>query len=593
MAASPDRLDLAAEFPSADEPQWLALVAAGLGATGDPVAALTSQTYEGIGIRPLYADWDGEPGVPGSPPYIRGATADGATLTGWDVRTRIAEPDARATRSVALEELEHGATSLWLVCDAAGSVVGELAAALDGVYLDLAPVVIDAGAATVAASRAFLALVARRRLGPAQLRASLGADPIGLAARTGTDADAVDLAALTALARPFPELCIATVDATAYHDAGASDADEIGIATAVGVGYLRALTDAGLDVDEALLRLEFRFAVTADQFASITKLRAARQVWGRVAQLCEPAAGLRGQRQHAVTSAAMLTCRDPWVNMLRATIACFAGAVGGADAITVLPFDTAVGRPDKFGRRIARNTQTILHDESGLGRVVDAAGGSWYVENRTAQLAEKAWDAFTAIERAGGAAAALASGYLAQRVAATRDARADDIAHRRAPITGVSEFALPDEAPLTRDPAPVPPSAGPLPPARWAEPFERMRDEVERRDPRPTVFLAALGPFAAHGRRVDFARNVFGAGGFRVVVGEASDFPDSGAQVACLCGLDDAYRAEAARAADALRSAGARLIWLAGSPEVDGVDDVITANSDVLEVLRRTAEVTG
>jgi methylmalonyl-CoA mutase len=224
--------------------------------------------------------------------------------------------------------------------------------------------------------------------------------------------------------------------------------------------------------------------------------------------------------------------------------------------------------------------------------VVDAAGGAWYVENRTAQLAEKAWDAFTAIERAGGAAAALADGSLQQRVVATRDARATDVAHRRAPITGVSEFALPDEAPLTREPAALVPSDGPLPPARWAEPFERIRDEVERRDPRPAVFLAALGPFAAHSRRVDFARNVFAAGGFRLVVGEASDFADSGAQVACLCGSDDAYRAEGARAAEAIRTAGARLIWLAGSPEIDGVDEVITADSDVLDVLRRTAGVT-
>jgi methylmalonyl-CoA mutase len=589
MAASPDRLDLATDFPSADEAHWRALLTSG-SEDGDPLAALTTRTYEGIEIRPLYTDRSGDPGVPGSPPYVRGATADGATLTGWDVRTRVAEPAAKASRSVALEELEHGATSLWLVCGAGGLAVDDLGAALDGVYLELAPIVLDAGAETVAASHAFLDLVAERRLDPAAIRGSLGADPVGLAARTGASIDAVDLAALAAPARPYPELCIASVDATAYHNAGASDADEIGIATAVGVGYLRALTDAGLDVDEALSRLEFRFAVTADQFAAIAKLRAARQVWGRVAQLCEASAGSRGQRQHAVTSAAMLTQRDPWVNMLRATVACFAAAVGGADAITVLPFDTAVGRPDTFGRRIARNTQTILHDESGLGRVLDAAGGSWYVENRTAQLAEKAWDAFTAIERAGGAAAALADGFLERRVAATRDARAEDIAHRRAPITGVSEFPLPDEAPLTREPAAAVQSEGPLPPLRWAEPFERVRDDVERRDPRPTVFLAALGPFAAHGRRVDFARNVFGAGGFRVVVGEASDFADSGARVACLCGSDDAYRTDAGATAEVLRAAGAALIWLAGPTVIDGVDDVITSTSDVLDVLRRTAE---
>ncbi len=187
---------------------------------------------------------------------------------------------------------------------------------------------------------------------------------------------------------------MATVDATIYHDAGASDADELAVATAVGVAYLRALTDAGLSIDEAFAAVEFRFAVTADQFLSIAKLRAARQIWARVAELS--GARDRGQHQHAVTSRAMMTHRDPWVNMLRTTIACFAAAVGGADAITVLPFDAAIGLPDDFARRIARNTHAILHDESSLGRVVDAAGGSGYVETITAQLAEKAWAEFTA-----------------------------------------------------------------------------------------------------------------------------------------------------------------------------------------------------
>ena len=522
MAASPDRLARAADFPPVDDAQWRALLP-GAGPDGDdPIAALSSRTYEGIVIEPLYTASDSDPGLPGSPPYVRGATADGATLTGWDVRSRIVERGADATRSGALAELDRGAASLWLVCGADGLAVDDLPAALDGVYAELAPVVLDAGAETVPAAHAFLGLVGDRGLAPEAIRGSLGADPIGLAARTGADAGTVDLARLAELARPYPELCVATIDATVYHDAGASDADEIGVAAAVGVAYLRALTDSGLRVDDALRRLEFRIAVTADQFASIAKLRAARQVWGRVAQLCEASADLRGQRQHAVTSAVMLTRRDPWVNMVRATVACFAAAVGGADAITVLPFDSAVGKPDEFGRRIARNTQAILHDESSLGRVTDAAGGSWYVETRTAQLAEKAWVAFTAIERAGGAAAALADESLTTRIRATRDARSGDIAHRRAPITGVTEFALPDEAPLTREPMAASPSAGPLPPERWAEPFERLRDEVESRDPRPAVFLAALGPFAAHSRRVDFARNVFNAGGFRVVVGEAA-----------------------------------------------------------------------
>src|SRR5581483_6750844 len=183
----------------------------------------------------------------------------------------------------------------------------------------------------------------------------------------------------------------------------------------------------GLTVEEALDALEFRWTVNAEQFPSIAKLRAARRLWARVAELCAASEELRGQYQHAVTSPAMLTRRDPWVNMLRTTVGCFAAAVGGADAITVTPFDAAIGQSDDFARRIARNTSAILHDESSLARVVDAAGGSWFVESLTDELAEKAWAAFTTIERAGGALAALDDGTIERLIADVRARRADDV----------------------------------------------------------------------------------------------------------------------------------------------------------------------
>ena len=374
------------------------------------------------------------------------------------------------------------------------------------------------------------------------------------------------------------------MDATVYHDAGADDADELAIATAVGVAYLRALTDGGLDVDAALAAVDFRFAVSADQFASIAKLRAARRMWARVAALSD-AAPDRGQWQHAVTSAAMMSRRDPWVNLLRTTVACFAAAVGGADAITVLPFDTAIGLPDGLARRIARNTQSILHDESSLGRVLDAAGGSWYVESLTDQLARTAWDTFTAIERAGGALAALDSGLLGERIAATREQRADDVAHRRAPLTGVTEFPLPDEPPVSRPPGPPAPSGGPLAPVRWAGEFEALRDAVEAVDPRPSVYLATLGPPAVHAARLGFARSLFQAGGFHVRTGAPDDV--DGTTVACLCGPDSAYDADAVTA---LRDAGARHVWLAGRGDY-GADGYVFAGCDALAVLRTTADL--
>lgn len=590
----PDQLPLAADFRAPTREEWRALVSAVLeksGAAGDPEDALTTTTYDGIAIKPLYTAEDAHgvdaDGLPGRPPFVRGATAEGAAATGWDVRTRHDGPDAKAVNRAVLADLETGATSLWLVVAAGALRADDLPAALEGVYLDLAPIALDAGAQTERAAAVLRDLVEQRSIDPAELRGTLGADPIGLRARTGADAELDVFPALAAYAQVLPRMHLATVGGTVYADAGASDAQELGVATAVGVAYLRALIDAGLSVDDALERIEFRLTVGAEQFPSIAKLRAARQIWDRVARESGAGEQRRGQHQHAVTSTAMLTRRDPWVNMLRTTIACFAAAVGGADAVTVFPFDSAIGRSDDFARRIARNTQSILHDESSLARVVDAAGGSWFVESLTDQLAAKAWDVFTRIEQVGGALAALNSGAIGELLAQTQAARSDDIAHRRAPITGVSEYAYVDEPAVVRDPRPAAPR-GLLPRVRYAEGFEALRDRADAAADRPRVYLATLGPFAAHSARAGFAANLFAAGGIEAVTGPVEEFGASGTTVACLCSSDKVYADEAAPAAQSLREAGATHVWLAGKAEPGGVDGNLFAGCDALDVLRRT-----
>ncbi len=588
MTAAADHLPLAADFPAATAEQWRELVAAVLrksrGQDVDPELALTTTTYDGIAIKPLYTASDGDraPGLPGATPYVRGARAK---ATAWDVRSLLLDPDAARANTAALRDLEAGVTSLWVKVGGPGLAVDDLARALRGVYLDLAPIALDAGADVEDATAALFAVA--RDAGA--LAGSLGADPIGTRARTGAAADLGSLGRLAGVADGSPALRVATVDATIYHDAGASDADELAIATAVGVAYLRALTEAGLSVEAALARLEFRFAVTADQFASISKLRAARRMWSRVAELSGVAGGV-GQLQHAVTSAAMLTQRDPWVNMLRTTIGCFAAAVGGAEIITVLPFDAAVGVSDDFARRIARNTSAILHDESHLSRVLDAAGGSWYVEALTDQLAEAAWATFTAIEGEGGALVALESGRLADLARTTRERRARDIATRKAPLTGVSEFALITEDPLVRPPLPEV-AAGPLPVARWAHGFEALRDRADAAAVRPKIFLAALGPVAAHTARLGFATNLFQAGGLEVVVGSgdglAAQFQASGTTIACLCGADASYDE---LGPSAVAELGATQLWLAGRVDLDGVDGQIYVGCDAIDVLTRVLD---
>lgn len=622
MTVTPEQLPLAAEFPSASREQWQRLVEGVLRKSGVQDAAgaraqeaLATDLEDGLRVQPLYTAEDpaADPGLPGFPPFTRAGAPQGTAPAGWSVRQRLTEPDPARANQAALAELENGVGSLWLTVGAAGLPVDALPAALDGVYLDLAPIVLDAGARFTEAAEAFLRLCAERGVPAGEVGGNLGADPLGLLARTGQDAAAADPAdQLTAAAdlaarcaREYPGLRALTVDALVYHDAGASAGEELGCSLATGLAYLRALTDAGLTIDQAAGQVEFRYAATADQFLTIAKLRAARRLWSRVTSVCGAAPASAAQRQHAVTSAVMMTERDPWVNMLRTTVACLAAGVGGADAVTVLPFDSAVGRPDAFARRVARNTQSILLEESHLARVIDPAGGSWYVERLTEDLAKAAWAWFQQIERSGGQRAALGSGLVRDRIAETWARRSAALARRGEPITGVSEFPNLAEKPIVREPFPAvtPLGGGGLPRVRRAEAFEALRSRSDKHlaatGARPRVFLAQLGPASAHAARTSFAANLFQAGGLETVPGAADSdlaarFGQSGASVACLCSSDAGYAERAEAAAAALKAAGAVRVLAAGRPgEWESVDGYVFTGCDAVAALTGALDESG
>jgi methylmalonyl-CoA mutase len=635
----PGELSLAADFPAATREQWQRLVEGVLAKSGKlkpgehglsgAEEALFTEVEDGLRVQPLYTASDEaapDPGWPGLAPFTRGGRAAGWTAgSGWDVRQRHADPDPGRANEAVLADLDGGVTSLWLTLGGDGLPVAALPDALNGVYLDLAGVVLDAGGEFPAAAGRLLSLHAATgsetdsATGSASSKATgnLGADPLGLLARTGDDSGTARLlteaAGLAArCAREFPGVRALTVDALPYHDAGATAAAELGLSMATAVAYLRALTDpgsagTGLTVDEAAGQLEFRYAATADQFLTIAKLRAARRLWSRVARVCGTGPGPAAQRQHAVTSAVMMTRRDPWVNMLRTTVACLGASVGGADAITVLPFDSALGLPDDFARRIARNTQAIAAEEANLARVIDPAGGSWYVESLTGQLATAAWEAFQLIERAGGQRAALRSGLIAERIAAGWARRTKNLARRREAVTGVSEFPDLAERPVVRDPAPSGPVSarpGGLPRVRRSELFESLRDRsdklVEVRGERPAVVLVGIGPPAVFSARVAFAGSLFQSGGLDTPLCEAPGadpdwqalaeaFAASGASVACVCSSDALYAEHAEAAASALKAAGARRVLLAGRPPSAGsyesIDDFVYTGCDAVAAL--------
>ncbi|MFF9804602.1 methylmalonyl-CoA mutase family protein [Streptomyces coeruleorubidus] len=594
-----DGLELAGDFPDVPHEQWQRLVAGVLRKSGKEVEgaeaeeALSTALEDGLRTRPLYTAHDTapEPGLPGFAPFVRGGRAEGNTLGGWDVRQRhtVADNDA------VLADLENGVTSLWLAVGEGSIPLPELGRVLDGVYLDLASVVLDAGREPGPAARELLRLYEERGVAREAARGNLGADPLGHEARSGQHGDVAPAAELARLcAEGYPGLRALTVDALPYHEAGGSAAQELGCSLATGVAYLRELTEAGLSVEQACAQLEFRYAATADQFLTIAKLRAARRLWARVAEVCgAPRAG--AQLQHVVTSPVMMTRRDPWVNMLRTTIATLAAGAGGADSVTVLPFDHALGLPDAFARRIARNTSTILIEESHLSRVIDPAGGSWYVERLTDELAHAGWEFFRRIERLGGQAAALRSGDLAQDLADTWQARRTKLDKRREPVTGVSEFPYLAEKPVVRESAPEPPSGG-LPRVRRDEEFEALRARSDAHlaatGSRPRIFLAAIGPAAAHTARLTFASNLFQAGGIEPVTEGA--FEDSGATEAVLCSSDALYEEQAEATARALKAAGARHVFLAGRPgQYAGVDAYVFAGCDAVAVLSATLDRMG
>jgi methylmalonyl-CoA mutase len=614
--AMQQHLELAAGFPEISRDQWETLVAGVLsrgGATIEPAAALarlTSATLDKIAVQPLYTEAPGDAGLPGVAPYLRGATPGVSSLAGWDVRARFSTGGGADLSESIQVDLENGVTSLWLtIADGVtpGIELAELGTALEGVYLDLAPIVLDAGARTAEAADALLNLVEARGIASGEFVAVLGADPIGLAARSGQPVDLAPLVELAArISRTHPQVRAGVVDGTVFHEAGASEAQQLAFALAVGVAYLRALTADGISPHDAARQLEFRYGVTDEQFLTIALLRAARRLWSQVTEASGVTGGV-GQLQHAVTSWSMLTRHDPAVNILRGTLAAFGAGVGGAHAVTVQPFDEASGAETVLSRRVARNTSTLLIEESNIGRVVDPGGGSYYIESLSDDLAKAAWAIFQETEKAGGIVSALASGWVAEQLAATRATRDKTLAQRRAPLTGVSEF------PNLLEPIPAHANLGPrpegaLPRIRYSEVFEALRDRSEAylasTGARPKVVLATIGALRDYTARVGFASGALAPGGIDVVEIDASDADAlaaafaSGITVACLCSSDGLYGEQGESAAAAVLAAGAKKLYLAGRPARDreaplreaGVNaflymgsDIVAAITDVLD----------
>jgi methylmalonyl-CoA mutase len=615
MTSVTDDLRLAADFAPASYDDWRKLVDAVL--KGAPFEKLVRKSYDGLKIEPIY------PRARGTAP-IAGRSA----AAPWQIMQRIDHPDAAMANAQALHDLENGATGLEIefaggpgargfgVTDATRETLARL---FDGVFFDagiaiaLNPVLGRENAGINLAD-----LVEARGVDPAKVDVRFNYQPLSTMAIRGeapapwpefqkTFATMIGGLIGRGFKGPF-----ALADGRPVHDTGGSEAQELAFALAVAVAHLRALEAGGIALDVARSALSFRLSADADQFLTMAKFRALRLLWARIEQAC----GLRPKPTFiaAQTAWRMLTQRDPYVNMLRATMATFSAGLGGANAITVLPHTLALGLPDPFARRVARNTQLVLLEESNLAKVSDPAAGSGGIETLTQQLCEAAWSLFQEIEKAGGVFAALEQGLIQRKVAATRTMREANIARRKEVLTGATEFPNLHEAlvaVLNAKPVAFASSSEAkfkfesLPPMRLAAPFERLRDRSDQilkaSGARPKVFLANLGTPADFTVRATFAKSFFETGGIEAVETQgfadpaalAAAFKASGAVLVCLCSSDKTYAAHATAAAKALQAAGAKHIYLAGRAgeqeaalRAAGVSDFVFAGGDALAALQ-------
>lgn len=626
---------------------------------------LVTRTPEGVALQPLYtrADLAQVPHLesrPGEAPFLRGTRSLGYKQASWEVAQEIAADDAAQFNTALLGDLMHGQNSVVLVADLAtrsgqdadaavsccsccGASRGlsisdtkDFAAALANVDISAVPVHLKAGADARALGALYLAYVHERKVKGKDLTGSLTADPLGEWARAGKlnaklDALYDGLADWSKYAAGHaPHLRTVGVSACQWLEAGGNATQELAFAIAAAVEYLRALQARGIAPAEAAERFAFNFSIGAHFFTEVSKFRAFRLLWARVLSAFNAEKAASKSFVQARTSLYNKTLTDPHVNLLRVTTEALSAVLGGTDALHIGPFDEVTRSTDDFSRRIARNVHTLLAEEFSFTQTADPAGGSWYIEKLTDELARKAWALFQDIEKKGGFAAALRSGEPQKLVAASAADKADGVAKRRTGLVGTNLFPNLKEKPLVRKPADEAvkaahanalkarrPSAAPAATAdiaaliaaagkgttlgqlsvavlgapqavetiealhstRASAVVEELRAAsdafAKSTGSRPKVFLAKMGPVLQHKARADFSAGFFAVGGFEPIAKQSFETPEaaaqaaaaSGASIAVLCSTDDTYPTLVPAFAKAVKAAKPGVVVvLAGLP---------------------------
>lgn len=630
-------INLFAEFPAASPADWRAAAEASL--AGAPFEKkLITRTPEGVAIQPIYTAEDTADlpeRWPGLAPFVRGGTPLGQRREGWAICQEPDGSNATAFNQALLHDLQRGQNAVSLPVHPAvrrgtdpAATAGRglmatdatvLRQALHGVDLSAVPLFAQAGVSALPLTKALVAVLAAQGRPATDLHGAVLADPMGELLAAGalpsTLEHALDEMAQLVSWVGANQLDLRTVGVRGdqWTDAGASATEELAFSLATGVAYLREMARRDIAIDEAASRVLFTFGLGSNLFMEIAKLRAARLLWARAVDAAGGTAAAQRLVCHGRTTRWNKTALDIHVNLLRTTTEAFAGIVGGCSGLQVGAFDECVRAPDEVSRRLARNIQIILAEECQLGRVVDPAGGSWYVESLTKELANKAWTLFQEVERKGGMIAAVSGGWPQAQVEKTAASRLSSVETRRDGIIGTNLHPnLRDQLPPVETVAPAVAAKGaievkPLVARRRAEPFEALRRRSaayqQKTGSLPKVYLATFGPRKQHAARADFSAGFFAAGGFEAVRGKSSDAPEaaaqaalaSGAPVVVLCSSDDTYPTLVPPSAKALKaSAKPPIVVLAGAPatpelqaeyQAAGVDEFIHLRANCAQLL--------
>lgn len=600
------------QFPPITTEQWREKVDADL--KGVPFEKkLVWRTNEGFNVNPMYrlediADLKTTDTLPGEYPYVRGTRND----NDWLTRQEIIADNVQQANAKAIEVLSKGVTSLYFKLSKDQINADALNTILAGI--DLAKVEINLGCCPGHAKDlcAILVDIINKAGAQKSFRGSIDYNPLRKALRHGGEilADAVaDAKAMIEMAKDIDGLRVVSVDSVMLSNAGCYIYQELGYALAWGAEWMSQLTDAGVDAVEAGCAIKFNMGISSNYFMELAKFRAARMLWAQIVKQYNPACDCACKMMvHAETSRFNQTIFDAHVNLLRSQTEAMSAALAGVDSITVVPFDTPYKIPDAFSERIARNQQFLLKEESHLDKVVDPAGGSYYVETLTVSIAQQAWKLFLDVQGNGGFFAAVANGCVQNSVNESAGKRHADMARRKEILLGTNQYPNFNEKAAEKiEKTGCSCGCGhangdatkALNSARQASDFEDLRLATEHASRRPKVFMLTIGNLAMRLARAQFSSNFFGCAGYEIIDNIGFDTVADGvkaafekqADVIVLCSSDDEY---AQYAPEAFELIGGKAIFVvAGAPacteelQAKGITEFIHVRSNVLETLRK------